>query len=284
VRARTAPTPEVGAGTRRPEQALKSETASAHAAGQKGFMPRTVRDVKRLALLLLLLPLLAACSNTTPYATTIGVLRPGSTMTIRVAQTTVFVYQPAKGEPRDRFTIAATAKAKDAQVPAPRIRAARNGIVVDAPEGVRALLVRVPDGVTLAVESQQGNVDVTDITGPVRVHAEHGDVRIFLKNGYGEASVGVGNLNVAIGAMQWPGTLHFSTGKGEANISVQEKAAFTVHLHTDDGTLFTDFNLLGTSKGRSETIDGSVNGGGSSRIVAQTNGGDIRLLSLHAQP
>jgi hypothetical protein len=47
--------------------------------------------------------------------------------------------------------------------------------------------------------------------------------------------------------------------------------------------LFTDFNLRGTSQGRSETIDGDVNGGGTRSIDIETQAGAIRLLKLHPQ-
>jgi hypothetical protein len=64
---------------------------------------------------------------------------------------------------------------------------------------------------------------------------------------------------------------------------INENAAFDVHLHTDRGTLFTDFDLRGTSQGGSETIDGRVNGGGSHGIDIETSAGQIRLLRLHPQ-
>jgi DUF4097 and DUF4098 domain-containing protein YvlB len=48
--------------------------------------------------------------------------------------------------------------------------------------------------------------------------------------------------------------------------------------------LFTDFDLRGTSSGRAETIDGSVNGGTAQRIDVETSSGAIRLLRMQPQP
>ena len=79
------------------------------------------------------------------------------------------------------------------------------------------------------------------------------------------------------------GTLSFSSQHGDVELWISTKASFTVRLHTDNGTLFTDFGLQGTSSGTSETIDGSVNGGGPQRIDVETKAGAIRLLRLQPQ-
>jgi hypothetical protein len=236
--------------------------------------------VKPIGLLLCLA--LTACASQQPYATTIGVLQPGATMTVRVGQAPFSAFAPAAGEPRDRFTVAATALKKDAAPAAPKIRPARGGIVVQAADPLRGLLVRVPDDVSLVVDSQRGDVQVTNITGNARIHADHGDVQVNLL-GYAEAVAGVGNVSVSMGSTDWPGTLHFGTGKGDVEIWVNENAAFSVYLHTDNGTLFTDFDLRGTSTGRSETISGRVNGGGTHRIDVRVTDGPIRLLRLHPE-
>ena len=158
-----------------------------------------------------------------------------------------------------------------------------SGILVNAPAALDSLLVRVPDGVNLKVESLDGNVSVTDIPGNAAVIAQHGDVDLKVP-GYASASVGRGNLSVMMGAAQWPGTLRFSTVRGDVELWIRATAAFGVHLHADDGTLFTDFGLRGRADGTSETIDGSVNGGSGQRIDVEARTGSIRLLRLAPQP
>lgn len=201
---------------------------------------------------------------------------------MQVAHTTVNAYQPAAGEPRDRFTIAATA-ARGTAPATPRLRPGRNGTVVDAPDQLASLLVRVPDGVQLVVDSAQGDVNVTDISGSARIVARKGSIRVFVRDSYAQAQTVDGNITVAMGAAQWPGTLHFAAQHGDIEISVEETAAFRVHMQTDDGTLFSDFNLRGTSNGTAETIDGIINGGGDRAIDVHVERGSIRLLRLHAQ-
>lgn len=238
--------------------------------------------LKRLVLLLLL-PVAAACSNQTPYVTTVGVLSPGSTLSVNVANATFSAFAPAAGQARDRFTVAATAFAKATPPPPPRVRGlARGGVLVQAGQPLADLLVRVPDGVTLVVDSQRGRVQVTDITGNARITARQGDVQVMLP-GYAQVRAGNGNVLVRMGSTGWPGTLHFSTRRGDVEVWVNENAAFDVRLHTGHGTLFSDFDLRGTSRGGAETIVGRVNGGGSHGIDIETSAGEVRLLRLHPQ-
>jgi hypothetical protein len=235
--------------------------------------------------LLLLLPAaaLAACSSPPPYSTTVGILKPGATLEVRVAQATVNVYQPENGQRPDLFTVAATALPKSKLPPAPKLRVTPHGVVVNATSPLQSLLVRVPAGVNLAVQSSRGDVNVTDIRSSALAVASQGNVTMMLPE-YGQAAVGQGNLTVTVGSPDWPGTLHFTTQRGDVVLRVRADAAFVVHLHTGAGSLFTDFPLRGTSQGQSETIDGSVNGGGARRIEVETGAGAIRLLRLQPQP
>jgi hypothetical protein len=240
--------------------------------------------VRRLLLLLILFGLgLDACNGATPYVTTVGVLKAGTTLTVRVGDAPFSAFAPEGSQHRDLFTVAATALPKGAVPPPPLLRPAGGGLVVTAPNPLAALLVRVPSRVNLVVESARGDVNATDITGNARVVARNGNVMLLLP-GYATAAVGRGNLTVTMGATDWPGTLHFSTQHGDVQLRVRADVGFTVHLHTDDGALFTEFGLRGISNGRSETIDGSVNGGGARRIDVEAASGGIQLLRLQPQP
>lgn len=200
-----------------------------------------------------------------------------------MADSSVNVYRPEVKQRRDLFTVAATGLPKGTPAPAPQLHPVRNGVVVVAPNPLASLLIRVPDRTNLVVDSQRGDVNVTDISGNARVTARQGNVTLMLP-GYAQASVGQGNLTVMMGATRWPGTLHFIVQRGDVDLHVSGLASFTAHLHTDDGTLFTEFGLTGTSSGRAETIDGSVNGGGANAIDVETSQGAIRLLRMQPQP
>jgi hypothetical protein len=237
--------------------------------------------VKRIALLLLLLPL-AGCASQTPYATTVGILPPGSVMNVRVENATVNAFAPMLKDPKDRFTVSPTATGKGNQPPAPLMRPIPHGVSIVAPDPLASLLLRVPEGVTLVVDSKHGDVNITNIPGSARVTVHEGDGHIIVGE-TAEASADKGNLSVTMGATSWPGTLHFSDKQGDIVIWITETAKFDVHLHTDNGTLFSDFDLRGVSEGKAETIDGKVNGGSDSRLDIYTANGAIRLLRLHPE-
>lgn len=210
-------------------------------------------------------------------------LKPGERLEVRVASATLNAYQPSAGQPRRAFTISATALGKQTPPQAPALRPVPSGVIVNAPAPLASLLVRVPDGVELVVRSEQGDVNVTDINAGARIIAKRGNVKVMLP-GYAQAAVGQGDLSVTMGSTDWPGTLRFSTQNGNVELWIIATAAFHVHLHTDSGSLFTDFGLRGTSQGRSETIDGSVNGGAGRGIDVEAASGTIRLLRLTPQP
>lgn len=221
------------------------------------------------------------CSSHTPFATRVGLLEPTSTLTVAVANANVNVYKPAQGQASDQFTVAATAL-EGTNPPPPTIARAGNGVVVRATEPLYGMLVRLPDRVNLVVQSAKGNVNVTDVSGAIDVHAGEGNVRIMVP-GVAEAQTTKGNIDVTIGATQWKGTLKFLAGTGDVTVYVPEIAKFHVRLHTDDGTIFTDFGLRGTSTGSNETIDSPVNGGSGYGIDIESRRGTVRLLRLTPQ-
>jgi len=237
--------------------------------------------VKFRAALLLTLTFVG-CSSITQVTSTVGLLQPGDTLSVVAKNATVNVYKPAVGDPPDRYTIATSIDKKLAPPPPPHIRHAGKGIVVDAPDPLYSLLVRLPDKVNLIVQTTIGNINVTDVTGNVDVNAGTGNVKVMVA-GYAQATAQTGNVEVTIGTTTWPGTLHFATGTGDVTIYVPEIAKFHVHMHTDNGTLFTDFGLRGTSSGTSETIDANVNGGSPYGIDIESHAGVVRLLRLAPQ-
>jgi hypothetical protein len=238
--------------------------------------------MKRSLSALVLALAFVACSHHEPYATSVGQLAPGSSILVEVADANVSVYKPAAGDPSDRFTVAAMALPNSQPAP-PKIR--RNGpnaIRVEAPDPLYGLLVRLPTSVSLAVRTKKGNVNVTDVDGPVDVHAGDGDVHIMVP-GIAQASTVKGSIDATIGVTTWKGTLHFTAQDGDVTVYVPETASFHARLHTDDGTIFTDFGLRGTSVGSNETIDAPVRNGTTFGIDIESHRGTVRLLRLTPQ-
>lgn len=203
-------------------------------------------------------------------------------MTVNIENGVVNAFKPMQGDPADRFTISATAQGDSTPPPAPRVRPDGNGIVVDATGTIAYLLVRVPEGVALVVHSKNGNVNVTDISGNVDVAATSGNVKIMV-SGQAQASTINGSIDLTMGATSWNGTLQDRAKNGDVTVYIPEIAHFQARLHTDDGTLFTDFGLTGSSHGSNETIVAPVNGGGAFGVNIESQRGTVRLLRLTPQ-
>lgn len=203
-------------------------------------------------------------------------------LTVNIESGVLNAFKPAQDDLPDQYTIAATAPAGANQPPAPTFRANGSGVTVDARGKLANLLVRVPQGVDLVVHSKNGNVNVTDISGNVDVHADKGDVKIMVAGG-AQASTIDGSIDLTMGKTSWRGTLHDRARNGDVTVYIPETAAFLVRMHTDDGTLFTDFGLTGTSHGSNETIDAPVNGGAAFGLDLESKRGTVRLLRLSPQ-
>lgn len=202
-------------------------------------------------------------------------------MTVVVSNANVNVYKPAAGQPSDQFTVAATELENTNPAP-PTIARAGNGVVIRETDPLYGMLVRLPDRVNLVVQATKGNINVTDVTGAIDVRTGQGNVRIMVP-GVAQAQTTTGNIDATIGATQWKGTLKFVAGTGDVTVYVPEIAKFRARLHTDDGTIFTDFGLRGTSSGSNETIDAPVNGGSAYGVDIEAHRGTVRLLRLTPQ-
>ena len=117
---------------------------------------------------------------------------------------------------------------------------------------------------------------------PCSAIADSGNVKIMV-GGVAQASTIDGSIEVTMGKTTWPGTLRDSARNGDVTVYIPETAAFHARLHTDNGTLFTDFGLTGTSHGSDETIDAPVNGGGPLGVDLESNRGTVRLMRLSPQ-
>ncbi|MDQ2871913.1 MAG: DUF4097 domain-containing protein [Candidatus Eremiobacteraeota bacterium] len=252
--------------------------------------------MKRLRILLLLL--LAACANPAPTFSKVGTLAPGSTLTLRNARGDIDAYAPVHGKPQNQYTVEAFATQRnatrtavsaigknlavcsfaiDAQPPD-----STNGTCTPGDPGVIRYLVRGPKDVTLRLSTQNGSINVADVSGVVDAHVGKGDIKVLVP-GYAQAYAKDGNVTVFFGSTDWPGTLHFGAGKGNVEVWINATAKAHVHFHTDDGTIFTDFPLKGTSHGNNETIDGTINGGGNRSVDVEIHEGIVRVLQLKPQ-
>ncbi len=239
---------------------------------------------RALALLLLLA---SGCAADRSAFTHTGVLNTG-TLVLTNESGKIEAFPPAAGEPKNRYTISVTsadrafrtvelfsAFSKTLQVCPGSCPPRKDTPAAD-------YLIRVPAGVHARLTMANGDIDVSDVNAPVDAEVGTGDIKIQIPS-YANARAGNGNVAVTFGDANWPGTLHFSTGRGDVELYVPAVANAHVDLHTDRGTVFTDFDLRGTSRGMAETIVGNIGSGGDRSVVVRVANGNVRLLKLVPQ-
>jgi hypothetical protein len=230
--------------------------------------------------LLLPLLLLAACAAPPPQIKETGVFPPGGTIVARNLDGNIDAYAPERGQPADEYTVAAYG-------PPGSVRITKAPLLITAQAttpGVNFLL-RGPAGGSLDLSTRKGNIYVGDFEGVVNAHTDRGDIQMLIPR-YGSASIGTGHMSVIFASTNWHGTLRFSVGSGDVELYVNATAKAHLHMHTGNGTLFTDFPpapLKGTSHGANETLDGTINGGGPRSIDVEVGSGIIRVLQLKPQ-
>lgn len=230
--------------------------------------------------LLLPLVLLAACAAPPPAIKQTGVFPPGATIVARNIQGNIDAYAPERGQPADEYTVAAYG-------PTGSVTIKKANLLISATANQPGVnfLVRGPKGGSMDLSTQQGDIHVGDFEGIVNAHTDRGSIAMLIPQ-YGSASIGTGNMSVIFASTNWPGTLKFTVGNGNVELYVNEHAQARMHLHTDNGTIFTDFPpapLKGTSHGSNETLEGTINGGGPRSIDVEIHNGIIRVLQLKPQ-
>jgi hypothetical protein len=235
--------------------------------------------VKRTALLLPLV-FLAACAAPPPSVKVTGVFPPGATIIARNIKGNIDAYAPERGQPSDEYTVAGYGPLSSIDITKAHLL-----ITARAKEPGVNFLVRGPKGAAMDLSTQQGDIHVGDFEGIVNAHTDRGSIAMLIPE-YGNASIGTGNMSVIFASTDWPGTLKFTVGNGNVELYVNEHAQARIRLHTDNGSLFTDFppqTLKGTSHGTNETLEGTLNGGGPRSIDVEVHNGIVRVLQLKPQ-
>lgn len=205
---------------------------------------------------------------------------PGATIVARNIHGNVDAYAPERGQPADEYTVAAYGPPNSVKITkAPLL------VTAQATQPGVNFLLRGPKGGSIDISTQHGDIHVGDFEGVVNAHTDRGNIAMLIPQ-YGSASIGTGNMSVIFSSTDWPGTLKFTVGNGNVELYVNEHAQARIRLHTDNGTLFTDFPpapLKGSSRGNNETLVGTINGGGPRSIDVEVHNGIIRMLQLKPQ-
>lgn len=230
--------------------------------------------------ILMLALALAGCGSERAAIANQGTMAHG-TITAAVANGKIEAYPPAVGERKDHYTVQVLPRGDGAP--------ALNEIVDGSTRrfstrgrGPADIFMRIPPGVHALLRTTSGDIHVSDVNAPVDATAGTGNIKIQIPS-YATARTGRGNVSATFGDVNWPGTLHFQSDQGDVEVWLPANANASVDLHTDRGTVFTDFDLRGSASGQSETIVGQLGSGGDRSLVIRAKNGNVRLLKLVPQ-
>lgn len=224
----------------------------------------------------------AGCGGGTKTVTKQGTLSSG-TIAVSASGGKIEAYPPAAGEPSDRYTLQVYGPSGDAATINQVVEPRKTSFMTSASTGSTAdVLVRVPQGVHAQLRTMNGDIHVSDVNAPVDAEAVQGSIKIQIPS-YANARTGRGNVSATIGDLNWPGALHFESDAGDVEVWIPAVANARVDLHSDHGTVFTDFNLHGSASGDAETITGNIGNGGNHSVVVHAKNGNVRLLKLVPQ-
>ena len=228
--------------------------------------------------------LLVGCAPGGEATTQTGLLS-GGTLSVQNTTGNIEAFPPAAGDAFDKYTIVTTRPAHSSATTTVKNDPASKTLTVQRtgdPANAVNLLARVPKGTHAVVQTQNGSLHISDVEGTVDAINTDGDIKVQIP-GYANARTVNGNLSILFGDANWPGTLHFATQRGDIEVYVPATANAKLDLHTDAGTIFTDFNLRGTASGSAETILGTIGSGGPRTVEVRVGYGNIRVLKLLPQ-
>ncbi|GAC1394092.1 MAG: hypothetical protein NVSMB31_14160 [Vulcanimicrobiaceae bacterium] len=235
----------------------------------------------------LLLLVGTACCGAKPVISAEGTLDSG-TLELRSGGGKIEAFPPEAGQPANRYLVTQSSSGAPPAAATVFNRQSRTVAIcplscpppADAP--AVTYVVRVPKDVRASFYLESGDIDVSDVSGPVDAVDGRGDIKIQIPS-YANAKTSYGNVSVTFGDANWPGALHFSTRRGDVELYVPALANARVDLHTDRGTIFTDFDLRGSANGVAESITGKIGGGGDRSVIVRVHDGNIRVLKLVPQ-
>ncbi len=136
--------------------------------------------------------------------------------------------------------------------------------------------IDVPSKFDLSLETSNGSVAVTGVTGRIETESSNGSLRLTDLGGQVTARTSNGSVNVKLDGKQWDGEgLSVTTSNGSARLDVPE--GYNAHLiaGTSNGSLTVDVPV--TVQGKiSKRLDTTLGSGGAT-VEVRTSNGSVRI-------
>ena len=137
--------------------------------------------------------------------------------------------------------------------------------------------IEVPAGVTLAVRTVNGDVDVRDLRSDVDAHTVNGDL-LVATSGLATGSTVNGSVRVRMGRADWTGEAEFSTVNGSVTLELPSSLATAFRAETVNGDIESDFPITIQGRFGRRRASGTIGGEAAGRtLLLKTVNGSIEL-------
>lgn len=137
----------------------------------------------------------------------------------------------------------------------------------------------VPRTMNVDVTNTNGSIRLSDVTGRHELDTTNGKIEVSRCGGSLDASTTNGSITAELQNVAKGQPLSFSTTNGRIEVTVPANLAVDVDAGTTNGSIHSDLPVTTTKIG-SNSLRGSINGGGTPLRMRTTNGGiSIRSLS-----
>jgi hypothetical protein len=132
--------------------------------------------------------------------------------------------------------------------------------------------VTVPRTMNVDVTNTNGGIHLTDVSGKLELDTTNGKIEVTRCAGSLDASTTNGSIKAELVRIAQGQPLHFETTNGRIDVSVPASAAADVDAVTTNGSISSDLPVS-TTRTSSNSLRGTINGGGTSMRLRTTNGG-----------
>lgn len=132
--------------------------------------------------------------------------------------------------------------------------------------------VTVPRSMNVDVTNTNGRITLSDVTGKHELETTNGRIEVKRCSGSLDASTTNGSIEAELVKITPNQPLRFETTNGGIEVHVPANARADIDASTTNGSISSDLPVL-TSRTGSNSLRGTINGGGTSVRLRTTNGG-----------
>lgn len=136
----------------------------------------------------------------------------------------------------------------------------------------------VPRTMNVDVSNTNGGIELTGVSGAIELDTTNGKIEVSRCAGSLDASTTNGSIKAELTSIAKGQPLRFETTNGRIDVAVPSNVSANVDASTTNGSINSDLPVT-TTHTSSNSLRGTINGGGTSLRLRTTNGG-IRIRKI----